>query len=199
MNTFIKNKLFPAPENFGYIADQILNHTELEIYGSLYRIKELEFYLYNDEHKDKYVHCHLDQNQYGKWYFHKRGKSYKSGTYKGLDLTLGHDDTFCGVLIRGIEGIDGSFIDGPCCTVNHILEMYEYDTIDEFTEGELLDVIDNEQYLVIRDSDEFPISDVYCGKRVGLSDKYPEFKDKPYRYAILTKPIKKDVRSLHKT
>jgi len=37
------------------------------------------------------------------WYFHRYGsKGYKSGTYKGLDITFGQDSMYGGILIRSI-------------------------------------------------------------------------------------------------
>lgn len=68
----------------------------------------------------------------GKWYFHRFGKTYKVGTYKGMDLTFGKGDkAYGGILIRAISSVgatDGKhlppneFIEGPCNTVNKILE-----------------------------------------------------------------------------
>ncbi len=64
-----------------------------------YRISEIEFY-YNDLvdgkkgaaaiHPDTFTHGDEMQRLSGQWYFHKmNGKSYKVGTYKGLDLAFG--------------------------------------------------------------------------------------------------------------
>jgi hypothetical protein len=57
---------------------------------------------------DEYTHCNDDQLKYGYWYFHKfPNGSYKGGTFKGLDITLGNNkDKYCGILIRSIYDIE---------------------------------------------------------------------------------------------
>lgn len=68
------------------------------------------------------------QKNLGQWYFHKFGKSYKSGTYKGLDITFGKGSiAHGGILIRAISQLDpppvNEFIEGPCNCVNKILAL----------------------------------------------------------------------------
>ena len=73
------------------------------------------------------------------WYFHKMFGAYKSGSYKGLDLSLGRPDlpTIGGILLRSLmpvtvtekdgkicvadPGTKAEFIEGPCNCVNRIL------------------------------------------------------------------------------
>ena len=82
------------------------------------------------------------QKQTGKWYFHKFGSSYKSGTYKGLDVAIGKGDGVAagGILMRSLmplrksskssegrlvfedAGDKSSFVEGPCNCVNRILD-----------------------------------------------------------------------------
>ena len=103
-------------EHFAKIADALLNHTALvlrkaeeggERERKFYRICEVEFYLNDNEvHKDTFTHGDPIQCQSKKWYFHKFGSSYKSGTYKGLDLAMGKGPTKPGgILIRSLMPI----------------------------------------------------------------------------------------------
>jgi hypothetical protein len=38
---------------------------------------------------DPFSHCDAMQQTCAQWYFHKTGGKYRSGTYKGLDVTFG--------------------------------------------------------------------------------------------------------------
>lgn len=101
-----------------------------------YRISEIEFY-YNDVdttsvHPDTFTHGDEMQRECGQWYFHRFGKTYKSGTYKGMDLSFGKGKhAFGGILIRAITSVGAingknlppnEFVEGPCNTVSRILE-----------------------------------------------------------------------------
>ena len=130
-----------SPSDFLEFANTILNH--ILIYLPLtknkkaYRICEIEFYLFNNKtHKDNYVHCSLDQLKWQKFYFHQfKNGSYKSGTYKGMDMTFGvlEREIYFGVLIRSIMDMEtGEFIEGPCRSVNKILEIYQSHDVKEF-------------------------------------------------------------------
>mmetsp|Transcript_40052 Transcript_40052/g.52457 ORF Transcript_40052/g.52457 Transcript_40052/m.52457 type:complete len:210 (-) Transcript_40052:646-1275(-) len=96
---------------FADIAEAYLNHTVLEVRpcgsrnAKYFRVAEIEFYL-NDYkvHKDTFTHGDSMQKQTGKWYFHKFGNSYRSGTYKGLDVAIGKGDKVAagGILLRSL-------------------------------------------------------------------------------------------------
>ena len=67
------------------------------------------------------------QKTVGKWYLHrlsaKNNLSFKFGTLKGMDLSFGSEKFFGGILIRSIKNIKtGEYIEGPCLTVNKLLE-----------------------------------------------------------------------------
>jgi 3-methyladenine DNA glycosylase Mpg len=183
-----------SPNKFYSIADYLLNSVQLIIANQPYRINEIEFYLTNTQHDDPYSHCHQDQLTLGKWYFHRYDNgSYKGGTYKGMDITLGNgSDSYCGVLIRAISPIViGSphkkmVINGPCRTVNHILDQLGYgDSVALMTNFELFDVTDNRVNLVLMETDSLTKESIYQGPRVGLRDsKCPEFRALLYRYVI---------------
>jgi 3-methyladenine DNA glycosylase Mpg len=159
-----------------------------------FRICEIEFYINNATHRDEYTHGGVVQKTYGKWYFHRfHGKSYKSGTYKGLDLTLGDKDTFFGVLIRSICDTDsGEFIEGPCRSVNKILELNGMADVKGYMVGRTdpLNARSTKNFHLKRKS-TLGCEQIYKGPRIGLSDKYPEWKDVNYRFLIKKEMIKK--------
>jgi 3-methyladenine DNA glycosylase Mpg len=200
MDILLKNNELFDQNSFDTIANDLLNHTYLIVNEKQFRICEIEFYHYSESHKDCYVHRNPDQSKYGKYYFHKYGTgTYKSGTYKGLDLTFGNDDVFCGILIRSIYDVENDeMIEGPCRSVNRILEEYGLEKVMDFTSGKLLDITNNEHDFIIKTDLEDPIEKekVYKGMRVGLSDKYPEYKIKKYRYLIMKNKIKKQKKDL---
>ena len=64
----------------------------------------------------------------GKWYFHKKGGTYKSGSFKGMDLACGDKESnvFAGLLLRAIIDSSEKLIEGPCLVVDKILELNSY-------------------------------------------------------------------------
>lgn len=181
---------------FNEIANTLLNKTVLVVKDKTYRLCEIEFYYKGKDHDDTYTHTINDQSEFGKFYFHKyKNGSYKSGTYKGVDLTFGDRETmlYCGVLIRSMMDVNTKeFIEGPCKCVNKILELFGFNDVKSFMDGKQspLSIYNKEQQLYIMDSN-LDKNDVFVGPRVGLSDKYPEWKMKDYRYATNIKLIKK--------
>lgn len=117
--------------DFNPLVESLLLESELVIkditggnasFGSnTYKIREIEIYYYDEDHEDPFVHCDPDQKSFGKWYFHKRGGTYKGGTFKGLDFTIGSDNVYGGALIRSIE--NDELIEGPCNCVDEILRV----------------------------------------------------------------------------
>ena len=103
-----------------------------------FRLTEIEFYLYSVTHPDPYTHRAEEQKYKNRFYFHKFSNgTFKSGTWKGLDICLGNGDSYFGALIRSITDIGtGRTIEGPCLTVNRIL--------DHFGSGNVRDVIDQD-------------------------------------------------------
>lgn len=61
----------------------------------------------------------------GNWYFHKKGGTYKSGSFKGMDLACGDKESnvFAGFLLRAIIDSSEKLIEGPCLVVDKILEL----------------------------------------------------------------------------
>ena len=89
----------------------------------------------------------------GQWYFHRFGKTYKVGTYKGMDLSFGKGELAVGgILIRAITSVGAingkhlpldDFIEGPCNTVTRILEHNSPDPASPIKEVKDFVVLDN--------------------------------------------------------
>lgn len=95
---------------FDRVADVLLNKVVLHVGADTFLIREIEFYLYADNHKDVYCHQHDRQKMFLSCYFHrfKDPLKYKNLKHKGFDITLGGkdfcgEDCYCGVLIRAIK------------------------------------------------------------------------------------------------
>ena len=171
--------------------------------GVNFRLCEIEFYLNTPGHPDPFVHCDEDQHHKCRWYFHKQnGKSYKSGTYKGLDITFGYKDNtdvYGGILIRSIKNLDNSvFTEGSCRVVNILLETTEYTTIQELVDNGLKSntSIDGTKLLYLEQTDTLKNKVIYQGPRVGLTLKKPskrkyEYIMRDYRYLTYPKKTKK--------
>jgi 3-methyladenine DNA glycosylase Mpg len=186
------------------VADSLLNkHQVLVPVGDEvheFRICEVEFYVKNESHNDEYTHQDDHQMSYGKWYFHRtKSGNYKGGTYKGVDLTLGEDGTHFGVLIRSLYDTENEdFIEGPCRCVNKILELNTCknvgDYMDERTDPPSARSTKNFHIKRCRGLEKH---DVYTGPRIGLSNKYPDFKEKAYRFVIMKDKVKKQKKTLN--
>lgn len=182
---------FIKTSKFEDIAEIILNNYLLTIKNKKYRLCEIEFYKNDDSHPDTYTHANPDQKTFGKFYFHKyKNNSYKSGTYKGMDLTFGNEKCYFGVLIRSLLDIDtNEFIEGPCRCVNKLLEIMNCKTVSDLKIKDLISFDDpNISFTFVNN---FKKEKVFKGPRVGLSDKYPEYKLKKYRFVTHLLKIKK--------
>ena len=118
-----------APESayaaaFRAVAELLLNRVTVHVGGHPHRYTEAEFYVDGPDHGDPFTHGDPMQRELGRWYFHRTGGSYRGGTYKGHDLTIGRADTAGGVLVRGLQRLDSSRrVDGPSTCVDHVLAL----------------------------------------------------------------------------
>lgn len=173
--------------------------TSLLVNKERYSIREIEVYLHCRSHPDPFVHCSPEQQEYMMWYFHRhKTGTYKSGTFKGLDLTLGSNGIFFGVLIRAIADPSGTVIEGPCNVVDHILEKYGISDISTFTKGDSLSAVGNRRnFLLLTDHPTENKFDVYSGPRIGLNkDKDTDYATRRYRFVTDIGKIKKQKKSL---
>lgn len=184
------------PDNFITLGDWMLNHTILMVAGCMHRICEVEFYLHSPQHPDQYVHGHTDQTHAGIWYFHRHNnRTYRNGTFKGLDLALGSKGIHAAILIWSILDITRNiFIEGPCKVVNYILALYQTASIFDFTNNQSLNAFQNDKGLVLVEGTPTKIEPLLYGPRIGLSDKYPAYRDRKYRFVI--GPVKKERKKL---
>lgn len=168
--------------NFDQLAYKLLSNFCLLVNNEkLYQLGEIEMYCCDKVHQDIYTHQHPDQLTFGNWYFHRfsSGK-YKAGTFKGLDLTLGHAERYFGVLIRTLIGMET--IEGPCKSVDTILSDLRVEKIDDFTGGKVLDVTNPYLRLVYMPHD----IKLHHGMRIGLKpEKAPGYYQFKYRYSTL--------------
>lgn len=197
LSTLIEN------HDFNSIAQLILNQSALVVSGAKaekksnsqkYSICEIEMYCHDSKHPDPYVHCHKEQGNYGRWYFHRASKNddskYRGGTYKGLDIALGSSTRFFGILIRSIMK-ENTIIEGPCCSVNEILKSADVKSIDELTGNKPLPVNDPKLTLTLYSS---PISNynISKGVRVGLKAKNEtSYLNAKYRFTTMPNKLKK--------
>ncbi|MDA3818099.1 MAG: hypothetical protein PF486_12030 [Prolixibacteraceae bacterium] len=94
---------------FDRIAKKILNSYNLIISEKAYRIREIEFYYYSENHTDFYCHNNPRQQEKANFYFHrfKDPEKYLRLRQKGIDITFGTPDkSYGGILIRAIQNIN---------------------------------------------------------------------------------------------
>jgi hypothetical protein len=179
-----------AAEWFSRMAAALLNGCDLVVAGEPHRFVEVEFYCCGDEHPDPFTHRDPVQLERGRWYFHRTRGVYRSGSFKGLDLTFGDGTMFGGALIRGVVAADGTLIDGPSLTVDHLLARTKARSV-----GVLDDMIagrpawDASSPLRLVPASPARGQELVRSARVGLSLKrargggeMPRFIMKPYRY-----------------
>lgn len=201
-------KILRSETSFNKLSDILLNKTYIKILNINVRIMEIEFYYYEKQsHPDPFTHKDEHQGYSGKWYFHRQnGKSYKGGTYKGLDITFGSniEGVYGGILIRAIKYKD-ILIEGPCKVVDFILNKTKCKTIEKllekFESEELPKSVSENDILVLCEIPKEKIKKniIYKAPRVGLSlkkstkyrDLYVMFIMKPYRFMTDIKNIKK--------
>lgn len=173
-----------------HAAASLLFRTALLVNGTKFRITEIEFYLDGDP----YTHADSQQiNTTGAWYFHRaNGKTFKGGTFKGLDLTCRPPGKAGGVLIRAIAAEDGGeVVEGPCKVVDRILSEAGCSGIAELVEHKEFDwsAFGINGILTLRECDAARAPVCVSGwpgyataPRVGLSDRYPSHRDARLRF-----------------
>jgi 3-methyladenine DNA glycosylase Mpg len=189
----------PKRENFDTISDTILNHTLLHSGEKCYRICEIEFYLYSNKHLDEYTHKSEEQQQSCKFYFHKyKTGTYKTGTYKCFDITLGKSNIYFGILVRSIYNVKTKeFIEGPCRSLTDILKQFDCSEVRDFVKDKKLplDIYDTMYNFYIENHEYKKMEKIYIAPRIGLSNKFPEYQNLNYRYAIKIDKIKKQKKT----
>lgn len=171
---------------FDAIADKLLNGVNLRAGGQTHRLVEVEFYLRAAEHPDPFTHGEPLQLQCGRWYFHRTAGVYRGGSFKGLDLTFGDGTVYGGVLFRGLEAADGTFIDGPSLLVDHLLRLTKAASVrvlDAMIAGRTAWDASNPLYL--EDVEPPRTQPLLRSGRVGLTLKNARNKAEAPRYLLL--------------
>src|SRR5262249_5858643 len=86
----------------------------------------VEYYYHGPDHPDLFAHRDPVQVYCGRWYFHRSRGVYRSGSFKGLDVSFGDGASHGGVLFRSLEAPDGTLIDGPSLLVDYLLRKPGY-------------------------------------------------------------------------
>lgn len=120
---------------FRNVAELLLTRATLVAGTAALRPTEIEFYYYGGHHRDEFAHRDSTQERLAYWYFHRTGTSYRGGTYKGLDLTIGREGhARGGVLLRAAAPLvpdapRASRIEGPSRLVDELLRLTQSPTI----------------------------------------------------------------------
>ncbi len=188
-----------AQDWFQGVASLLMNRTTLMIADQPYRLREIEFYYNADAHPDPFVHCDPIQQTSGRWYFHRDKEKYRGGSFKGLDITFGPEGHYGGILLRSISGADGTFVNGSCLCVNHMLEKTGFEQVADL-DGEIdkRSVWEPSSPLSLRPAQDMDALGLWVTARVGLSlkriykfPKMPNYIMKPYRFINDSKQAKK--------
>jgi len=127
-------------QRLNFICGVMMNRYNMVIAGKLFRLVEVEAYLKCESHKDVFTHGdELQLQTTGHWYFHRQGKTYKGGSYMGLDVTFGSPGKCTGgILIRGVIELEtGIITEGPCNVVRKILELTKAKNIVSLVDSEI--------------------------------------------------------------
>ncbi len=187
---------------FDRISAELLNEISFSIAGEYHPITEIEFYYHDRLHPDPFTHRDPLQLTTEKWYFHRIGKSYRGGTFKGLDITFGDNNSFGGILIRSIETPQGDIIDGSCLCVDYILEKTGFAKVAELDKVSSSYNIWNNNSPIFLERKNIENRSIFTCARVGLSLKKAKQEDKntqsmteylvfPYRYLNRPRKIRK--------
>lgn len=143
-----KDSLIKGRNNDGYqkvfddIAEILLNKVAIRKGEKIFYIKDIEFYLYENNHRDIVTYPRICKA--GQWFFHPSGVDIsfessvdvKSNDYELFQPILREDAFFGGVLIRAIYPADKApsdackyNLDGP-----HKVEWALFDSFDAFNE-----------------------------------------------------------------
>lgn len=189
------------PALFAQIVHELINHSVFLIGEESYRFREVEFYIKDDRHPDPFTHVQGDQKSPGRFYFHKRGKTFQEGSIKGLDITCGNSTRYGGILIRGIQNVNtGEYIDGPGNVVQKILTVFQKTKVRDFAEARPSSVYEGK--ISIRPHADAAESQILWTPRVGLSLK-KHMQDrihyivKEYRALALPIQTKKGLNWIH--
>lgn len=198
---------------FDEIAEMLLNKVAICKGEKIFYIKEIEFYLYENNHRDIVTYPRICKA--GQWFFHPSGidisfessVDVKSNDYELFQPILREDAFFGGVLIRAIYPADKApsdackyNLDGP-----HKVEWALFDCFDAFNEitdfphliehkheHEIKPIPNVRKNLELKENDyrkkiETILNYYYEDSPVSIDEWiniYKSFEDKTYRYTV---------------
>lgn len=212
-----KDSLIKGRNNGGYqkvfddIAKILLNKVAIRKGKKIFYIKDIEFYLYENNHRDIVTYPRICKA--GQWFFHPSGidislessVEVNSNDYELFQPILNEDAFFGGVLIRAIYPADKApsdackyNLDGP-----HKVEWALFDSFDAFNEvtdfPHLIECEHKIEYITkVRKNLKLKEND-YCKKIETILNSYYEnrliskdewinvykcFENKTYRYTV---------------
>jgi len=184
---------------FARLADRLLNRSQLLIGTKVLRLTEVEVYYHGPSHTDPFSHREPVTQQCGRWYFHRSSGTYRSGSFKGLDLAFGDRTAYAGILIRGLEKPNGDLIDGPSLCVDYLLSVTGTATVPALDKaiGSRL-AWESGNPLFLQTTTAIGQRSVFRSGRIGLTLKrarghadMPRFVLRPYRFLTQPKNIRK--------
>ena len=152
------------PKAFQEIARSLMCNYLIKKGQKTYAIVEIEFYLYNNEHKD-FITYPRHIKEAGRWFFHQSGvdlsfRSENVNIRKGdttNSCTITENSIFGGILIRGIYDISSKqYIFGPLKCVNIL-----WDHFDAFGESE-------GEYPVLEIASGLPVNLYRCKRFISI-------------------------------
>lgn len=198
-------------KTFDKIAEILLNKVAIRKGEKIFYIKDIEFYLYENNHRDIVTYPRICKA--GQWFFHPSGidisfessVDVKSNDYELFQPILREDAFFGGVLIRAIYPADKApsdackyNLDGP-----HKVEWALFDSFDAFNEitdfPHLIEcehkieyITDIRKNLILKENDyrkkiETILNYYYEDSPVSIDEWiniYKSFEKKMYRYTV---------------
>lgn len=172
-------------ESFLEIAEQILNYYILDVNGKQYRIKNIEFYYYNENkhpdqnsHSLKYKRAKERQILNAQWYLHKISIN-KKYNYKGLDYTFGDGKNYGGILIKEVvelNNYENKFSQSNF--INEIIDILKPTSKDDF-----LKMIENDNKINFKYKEKIPKYNILAWTRKGLT-KEDKFINSGYAFKL---------------
>ena len=171
-------------KSFKRIATELINEVEINFYGNIYQIMDLEFYYYNfGIHQDCNIHFNERQADSNQWYLHKNSLNL-GNKRKGIDLTFGKNvnsdnKIYGGILIKKVQKIFPNKLLTQSMFINSLIKKFKTHhkehTFDLFKES-----IDNELKLEKKSE----ISNFKIKNKVRARLSKPCYKNSNYSFYI---------------
>lgn len=184
---------------FDRIADEVINRHSLCLGSKCFEILEVEFYINEPSHPDIFSHGGEDKKQNAVFAFHRMGSSFKEGSYTGLDIAIGNESRFGGMLLRSLRDLQsGEVIEGPSKVVSLILDYFREEKVRDLVKKIPMNLLTSEGKeklsLVMRENSDG--EKLFRSPRVGLTlnkgaSGRVTFLAREYRYTSVPQILKK--------